>query len=332
MIIWYDACTGKQVRYGVTIARRLRKLGHEVLLTTRQHPDTIPLARLLKEEFIVIGKYNPKSNMSRLMESIKRQKTFCKMFRDKAPNIAISHCSVELCRVAFGLGIPSIATYDTTHADAVSRLTVPIVNFLVVSKAIPKEYVERYCPKRILWFEGVDEVAWIKDFKPMIKYDYRKPLIVVRQLEKKAAYAHGKTDPLRKIIFKLASLGTVVYLPRYKRTQMKGVIVPEDFVDSASLVAQADLVVSFGGTIAREAALQGIPSLVIKVFENIFPNEYLAKNGFPIFTVKPEEVLDYAKKLLGNKWDVRDKLATLKNPVDVIEGTVNKIEKGQITV
>jgi predicted glycosyltransferase len=56
MRIWYDACAGKHVRYGVAIAKRLRELGHEVVLTTRQHPDNIPLARFLKEDFIVVGK------------------------------------------------------------------------------------------------------------------------------------------------------------------------------------------------------------------------------------------------------------------------------------
>jgi len=56
MKIWYDACTGKQVRYGDAIARRLRTLGHEIILTTRKHPDTLALAGLLKEKFEQVGK------------------------------------------------------------------------------------------------------------------------------------------------------------------------------------------------------------------------------------------------------------------------------------
>jgi len=56
MRIWYDACTGKHVRYGVAIAKRLREMGHEVVLTTRKHPDTVPLAKFLNEDFIVVGR------------------------------------------------------------------------------------------------------------------------------------------------------------------------------------------------------------------------------------------------------------------------------------
>ena len=43
-------------------------------------------------------------------------------------------------------------------------------------------------------FKGVDEVAWIKGFKPKKIRDLKKPLIVIRQIETKAAYAEGKQD------------------------------------------------------------------------------------------------------------------------------------------
>ena len=61
MKIWYDACTGKHMRYGAAIAKRLRKSGHEVIFTTREHPDTLALARILGENPIVVGKYSPQS-------------------------------------------------------------------------------------------------------------------------------------------------------------------------------------------------------------------------------------------------------------------------------
>jgi predicted glycosyltransferase len=318
MKIWYDACTGKHVRYGVAIAKRLREKGHKIVLTTRKHPDTIPLANLLGEKFIVVGKYNPKSLSSRLRESLRRQLIFCRMFEKETPDVAVSHCSVELCRVAFGLGIPNISTHDTVHADAVNRLTMPLIDFLVVSKALPMSSIRGYGIKKIYWFDGVDEVAWIKGFQPQITYPYDKPLIVVRQLEEKAAYATNKSDWTKALARKLTSLGTVVFLPRYHRRSQKG------FIDSASLVAHADLVVCAGGTIAREAALQGVPTIVVKSFEKIYVNDYLAARGFPIFTVNLTEVLSYAKKLMGKRWDVKSLLDQLENPVDVIESIIEK--------
>ncbi|MEM2911706.1 MAG: DUF354 domain-containing protein [Candidatus Bathyarchaeia archaeon] len=324
MRVWYDACTGKQVRYGAAIARRLREKGHETILTTRKHPDTIELARLLNEEFIIVGKYDPRSPISRLRESLRRQLLFCKIFEKEAPHVAISHRSVELCRVAFGLGIPNISTHDTVHAEAINRLTMPLIDFLVVSEALPKSSVESYGIKKVYKFDGVDEVAWIKNFRPKIKYEYKKPLIVVREVEEKAVYARGKENITKTLAKKLSSFGNVLFLPRYKRHAIKGLIVPREFIDSASLVAQADLVISAGGTIAREAALQGIPSIVVPIFGKLYVNDYLAEKGFPLFTVTPDKVLDHAKKLIGKVWDVKNLLEKLENPVDVIERIINE--------
>ena len=106
MRIWYDACTGKHMRYGAAIAKRLRKSGHEVIFTTREHPDTLALAHILGETPIVVGKYSPATLFSRLEESAARIIKFSKLFRDNPPEIAIAHQSVELCRTAFGLLLP----------------------------------------------------------------------------------------------------------------------------------------------------------------------------------------------------------------------------------
>jgi len=318
--IWYDACTGKHVRYGAAIAKRLRQSGHEVIFTTREHPDTLALARILGENPIVVGKYSPESLFSRLEESANRVIQFSKLFRDNPPDVAISHQSVELCRTAFGLGIPIILTADTPHAKAVNKLTIPFATVLVVSEALPKRFLRKYCPDSVIRFKGVDEVAWIKDLEPLKDSEFKKPLIVVREFETKAAYALGKSDLSAEIAKKLGVLGNVLFLKRYGKT------VKEEIVDSARIVANADLVVSAGGTIAREAALQGVPSIVISDMGRTYVNTYLARKGFPIFMMDTRKVMNFAKRYLGKKVDVTAKLTQLDNPVDIIEKGLTKMQ------
>jgi predicted glycosyltransferase len=322
--IWYDACTGKHVRYGAAIAKRLRQSGHEVIFTTRKHPDTLALARVLGENPIVVGEYNPESLFSRLEESANRVIQFSKMFKENLPDVAISHQSVELCRTAFGLGIPIILTADTPHAQVVNKLTIPFASVLVVSEALPKRFLGKYCSESIIRFKGVDEVAWIKDMKPAKNVEFKKPLIVVREFETKAAYALGKTDFTAEIAKKLEPLGNVLLLRRYNETSQS------EFVDSARIVANADLVVSTGGgTISREAALQGVPSFVISELGRTYVNYYLARRGFPLFMIDARKVLSFAKKYLEKKIDVTAKLAQLENPVDVIEKAVMRLQSAR---
>ncbi len=323
MRIWYDACTGKHIRYGAAIAGKLRSLGHEVVMTTRDHPDTIALAEFLKEEVSIVGRYAPSSLSSRLRESLKRQLQLLEAFEDKPPEFGVSHGSVDLCRVAFGLGVPTISTADSPHATAVNKLGLPLVKYLVISKAFPKELYRKYGTENIFQFEGVDEVAWINSYKP-VKLKYEKPLIVVRQAETQAAYAEGKNDITLKAARMLKALGNVVFVPRYERHSEQGLNVLQDFVDTTSLVAHADLVVGVGGTMAREAALQGTPSLVIPIFGHSHVNTYLAKKGFPIFGCSLEDVPLYAKKYLATRKNVKDLLVELEDPVEIITRLITK--------
>ncbi len=324
MKVWYDACTGKHVRYGSAIGQRLRKAGHEYVFTTREHPDTLPLAQILGEKPIVIGKYDPSTLTSRLEESAQRVIEFAKLFKDDPPDVAIAHQSVELCRTAFGLGIPIILTADTPYATAVNRLTIPFAHTVVVSEALPKSFVTQHCAKNRVSFKGVDEVAWIKGFKPRKISAPKKPLIVIRQIETKAAYAGGRQDLAKSMAEKLAKLGKVYFIERYG-DEGKTFGGKAGFVDSASLVANADLVVSYGGTIAREAALQGVPSIAVSDMAKTQVNRYLSKKGFPLFATTERGVPAYAEKYLGKRFDVKSKLAELENPVDVIERVVETL-------
>jgi uncharacterized protein len=318
MKVWYDACTGKQIRYAVAIAKRLRKPMNEFVFTTREHPDTIPLARMLGEKPIVVGKYNPSTLGSRLQESAERILEFSKLFKEAPPNLAIAHQSVELCATAFGLEIPIILTADTPYAYAVNKLTMPLAHTLVISEALPKNFAKKYCARNVLRFKGVDEVAWIKGFKPSKITDLKKPLIVVRQIETKAAYALGKKDLSATLKEKLSTLGNVHFVQRYN-DEGRTYGVKSGFEDSANLVANADLVVSYGGTIAREAALQGIPSIAISDMAKTYVNRYVAEKDFPLFITDEQSVVSFAKKYVGKRFNVESKLAELENPVDVIE-------------
>jgi len=325
MKIWYDACTGKHIRYGSAIGQRLRKAGHEYVLTTREHPDTIPLAKVLGEKPIVIGKYNPSTLTTGLKESAERVIEFADLFKDNPPDVAIAHQSVELCRTAFGIGVPIILTADTPYALAVNRLTLPFAHTVVVSESLPKSFVTQNCARTRVTFKGVDEVAWIKDFMPRRIDGLKKPLIVIRQIETRAAYAGSRQDLARTMVEKLSKLGNVHFIQRYNG-QGETFAGKEGFVDSASLVANADLVVSYGGTIAREAALQGVPSVAVSDMAKTNVNRYLILKGFPLFATKEPDVLEYAEKYLGKRFDVKNKLAELENPVDVIEKVVKTLK------
>jgi predicted glycosyltransferase len=207
----------------------------------------------------------------------------------------------------------------------VNRLTIPFAHTVIVSEALPKSFTGTYCAQRVVPFKGVDEVAWIKGFKPATMPEVKKPLIVLRQIETKAAYAKGKQDNHKTVAEKLAELGNVHIVGRYNEGEQE-FGEKTVFEDTASLVANADLVVSYGGTISREAALQGVPSIAILDMAKTPVNTYLAKRDFPLFITTEDKLLGLAKKYLGKRFDVTIKLAELENPVDLIAKVVESLK------
>jgi uncharacterized protein len=73
-------------------------------------------------------------------------------------------------------------------------------------------------------------------------------------------YHRFENDVFAQVLARLRGTQTVV-LPRIpeQRAQLDGFIVPERAIDAQSLIAYADVVVSAGGTMNREAVALGTP-------------------------------------------------------------------------
>ena len=56
-----------------------------------------------------------------------------------SPDITISFCSPEAARISFGLGIKHVAFCDSPHADAVMRLTLPLIQKLLIPKQLSQK-------------------------------------------------------------------------------------------------------------------------------------------------------------------------------------------------
>ncbi len=92
--------------------------------------------------------------------------------------------------------------------------------------------------------------------------DPAKPIAVVRTPPAVSLYHRFENDVLGGVLERLEGEQTVV-LPRtdQQRAELSGraFIVPEHAIDAQSLIAYADLVVSAGGTMNREAVALGTP-------------------------------------------------------------------------
>ncbi len=335
--VWIDAVDGKYARYSPLIRKVLEKEGIDVIITSRDHPDTISMMKYLGERFYIIGRWSySKSPREKLKVSLERQLELMEFIENVNPDLFISFPSVEGSRVAFGLGIPILCVPDTPHAYHVCKLTIPLSDKLLTTEAIPKREFSKYGidEERIVQFKSVDEYAWMKDYKPNSKIvdelnlDPDKPTVLVRQAEIMAAYFPSTRDPLLPIARKLSKHFQVIYLTRLHGNSEyeKTLIVPQTFIDAASLVFYVDAVISVGGTIAREAALIGTPAFVLE-FVKSYQNDYLKRLGFPMYTFKdPNSLLKTAYALLKKgKTEQKTPNVKLEDPLERILNEVKSM-------
>ena len=200
----------------------------------------------------------------------------CGRARPREFDVALAHGSHELTISARRLGIPSSTTFDYEFATYQHQLGCRAATRVVVPDAIPPERLEPYGvkPPKLVQYPGLKEEYYLSDFEPdrslldRFGVDPARVLVVLRPPPDVSLY-HRHSNPLFPQT--LEHLGRsedvqAFVLPRTEeqREYVRGlalpsVIVPEEAVDAQSLIALADLVVSAGGTMNREAAALGVP-------------------------------------------------------------------------
>ncbi len=343
-MIWLDVLTPKQALLFSSFKRKLEKKGFKVLVTARKHDSTVSLLEMNKVSPVVIGEHGGGSRTGKLIASAERTLNlacFIGELKEK-PLWAVHLSSPEAARVAFGLQIKNICLNDTPHSFFVAKLTFPLADYLVAPSCIDKKkLVELGAPEKgIAQYEGVDEVEWLRSFKPNknviheLGLDMDRLLIVFRPEESQASYLIGTMDQaltikFLEVIVKEHGDAQIVVLPRYKdqktllrRRFREGIIIPGEAIDAPSLMAFSDLVVTGGGTMGREAALMGTPAVSYFPF-HLDVDNYLKSKGFPIWQIsKLGEAVKKSLEILKNpekhKVETSSLLRQLQAPSDII--------------
>jgi predicted glycosyltransferase len=146
----------------------------------------------------------------------------------------------------------------------------------VVPEAIPPERLERYGAKdKVRAYKGLKEEYYLADFEPdppvlaQLGVTRERPIVVVRTPPEVSLYHRFENDLFAGVLERLREGARTdgvqsVVLPRTpeQREQLSavaGFTVPQQAIDAQSLIAYADLVISAGGTMNREAVALGTP-------------------------------------------------------------------------
>jgi uncharacterized protein len=277
MRIWIDVTNSPHVVFFRPLVGLLSARGHDVTISARDFAQTVELLDASRLEHTVVGPpHGGASRAAKVRAMASRLRALRGFARDQAFDVALSHASHELPMVARSLGIPSSYAFDYEFALAQHGLGCRAATRVVVPEVIPQERLDPIGARarKVRRYPGLKEEYYLHGFTPDptvpagLGVDASRILTVVRTPPEVSLY-HRHANPL--FVDVLERLGRdpavqAVVLPRTQAQRaaiagrgLPSLVVPDHAVDALSLVALADLVVSAGGTMNREAVALGTP-------------------------------------------------------------------------
>jgi uncharacterized protein len=274
--VWIDLTNSPHVLVMRPVIADLRARGHEVEVTARDFAQTLGLCRRFGIEHTAIGHHRGGGLAAKARGLGERSLALTKWARGRGFELALGHGSNDVTVAAALLRIPSATMFDYEWAAVQHHVNCRLARTVVVPDAIPPERLHRYgADGKIHAYEGLKEEYYLADFEPdaavldELALDPAQPIAVVRTPPEVSLYHRFENDLFAQVLERLRGTQAVVLArtdeQRAQLQQAGGYVIPERAIDAQSLIAFADLVVSAGGTMNREAVALGTP--VLTVFE-----------------------------------------------------------------
>jgi predicted glycosyltransferase len=281
MRIWVDLTNTAHVLVLRPLIELLERDGHQVTLSARPLSHTLELLDAWGHPYTALGSYGGAGRLSKARAAANRLRHMLRFGRGRGFDCALAHGSTDLPPVARALRIPNTTMLDYEWAVLQHHVNCRLASRVLAPDAIPPERLAPYGarPPKLFRYPGLKEEYYLAGFEPDpsvvdgLRPDPASVLCVVRTAPSYALYLGGSENPLLpRVLARLAEdrdVHTVVLARNAEQAEMieslglPRLTVPEHAVDGRSLVALADLLVSAGGTMNREAAVLGTPAFSI---------------------------------------------------------------------
>jgi len=335
--LWVDMTNSPHVLVLRPIIDEFRRRGWDVDVTAREFAQTLPLLERFDIPYTLIGRHRGRAMLAKAWGLVSRSAAMVRFGAGKGYDLALSHASNDLPVASRLLSIPHVTMFDYEFAKLSHHINVRLSVKALVPDAIPLEALAPYggTAEKVDRYPGLKEEYYLADFEPDARImermglDEDKVMIVLRTPPSMAAY-HRMENPIFDDVLKLVASRDDVQAVALIRTpdQIAGIEgvgsanirVPREVVDAQSLVYYADVVVSGGGTLNREAVALGTPAYT--VFQGVMGavDTKLMEEG-RLMPLSTAEDLALTKKTPG--------VARVRRPVSDLVDRIEAARKGR---
>lgn len=326
MKIWFDLSNSPHINMFHDLIRELESDGHEIIITSRPLANTVQLLDQRGLKHTVIGEHYGKNIYKKIFGYPIRVLQLRKFLAPLKPDLAISQSSFHSPIVAKLLGIPSIYTNDNEHAMGNKPAFIFASKILIPENlAIEKIAKLGVNAKKITQYPGVKEGIYLWSKGERIQQKRKANTdhtinIFIRPEPQTAQYYKGKENFLDEMLLTLQHKYKICVLTRdnqqyihYKQDKFDKLNVPEKPIDFETIATECTIFIGAGGSMTRELAILGIPTI------SVYQDDLLDVDGYLL-----------EKKLMRHEPNLtEEKVDSFLNELNQQSPSLELMEKGK---
>ena len=315
MRIWFDLSNSPHVNMFYKLIKELESEGHEIIITSRPLANTIGLLNQNGLQHTIVGDHYGKNIFKKVFGYPIRIFQLIRFLKKQRIDLAVSQSSFHSPVVAMLLGIPSIYTNDNEHALGNKPSFLCATKILIPENLSVSQVAKNgVSANKVLQYPGVKEgmYLWSKGESIQAKRLDSKNTeinIFIRPEPQTAQYYNGKQNFLDETILALQDKYHVTVLPRdanqsshYHQSMFACTYVPAQPLGFDYIASNCTLFIGAGGSMTRELAILGIPTISVYQDELLEVDEFLISKNLMLHepSITAEKVENYMHHLQNN--------------------------------
>ena len=265
--IWFDITNVPHVNFLLPIIRKYEQ-EFDMVFSLRDFAETKGLfEKRIGKPYVEAGQHQGGNKLKKLLGLIKRIVALHKQVPDFDIKISVGGDSSS--PVAWRRRKMAV-TFDDNETSP-NWMYAPFTNLAFWPKVInPAILKKQGFTKNLYQYNGYKEDFYLADYQPNPAFLEQLPFehyVVVRPENIKASYVEGRQSIVPELLKALDAQGyNILFLPRYESDKdyakgIKNIHIPKEAVNGLDACYYADAILTGAGTMAREAACLGVPSV-----------------------------------------------------------------------
>lgn len=293
MNIWFDLHNSPHINMFRKLIAELEN-EHKVIITARDLANTVDLLKLHGLRYDIVGRHYGANTVNKIIGYPARVCDLYNFLSARSVDVAVSQSSFYSPVVARLLGARSIYLNDNEHALG----NVP--SFLFADIILLPEFLsighvrwQGAHAAKVRHFPGIKEGMYLWPFADQFKARRseraardRCRAVYVRPEPWTAQYYKSHINFMDELLLGLRDRVQLTILPRgaaqgahYKDPKFSGIRVVDTALDLQDIAPECDLFIGAGGTMTREMAVLGIPTISIYQAKLLQVDRYLLQTG-----------------------------------------------------